>query len=150
LTCATPRAYITRPERASGRCRPMLPSLAARGQRSHLCMSSEPHTYLPRSSGCSKQPADVRVSRSPPDVMGADAVVEARGDAVDASQSLCPLSRRIPPSVVPLRCGTAERGVQEQILPTCPRRCQQVLYTVGGNRGREKPLPPLGERSRSD
>ena len=70
LTCATPRACT--PDRepvpevvALLEAPGQLPGLdriaqlrAALFQRSHLCMSSEPHTYLPRPSGCaSSQPS---------------------------------------------------------------------------------------------
>lgn len=82
LTCATPRACISAIRSSPSallltptvliacrapRCsRPRLGREPAQSSACHL----EPHTYLPRSSGCSKQPADARVSRSPPDVDG--------------------------------------------------------------------------------
>ena len=83
LTCATPRACTCREGK-------FLAGMVAHADVSHrmqrvalfssprhsgnsaviFACHLEPHTYLPRSSGCSKQPADARVSRSPPDVGG--------------------------------------------------------------------------------
>ena len=83
LTCATPRACTCREGK-------FLDGMVAHADVSHrmqrvalfssprhsgtsaviFACHLEPHTYLPRSSGCSKQPDCARVSRSPPDVGG--------------------------------------------------------------------------------
>ena len=110
LTCATPRACIcdrkpvpevvAHPEASDPAARHAVPVSdrtpdAIRGpigdQRSHLCMSSEPHTYLPRSSGRASSQPTREFPAAPLMSMEFGAVADFRGDAVDASQSLSPL-----------------------------------------------------------
>ena len=110
LTCATPRActidrkpvpgVVAHPEAPDHAARRAVPVSepspdAIRGQigdqRSHLCMSSEPHTYLPRSSGRASNQPTREFPAAPLMSMESGAVADFRGDAVDASQSLCPL-----------------------------------------------------------
>ena len=102
LTCATPRACTSEREPVlEVVAHPEAPDPAARravvvpnqvgDQRSHLCMSSEPHTYLPRPSGCASNQPSREFPAAP--LMSKEAGPQTcfRGDAVDASQSLCPL-----------------------------------------------------------
>lgn len=94
LTCATPRACTADREPVPEVvAHPEAPDRAARRvfQRSRLCMSSEPHTYLPRSTSCASSRSTREFPAAPLMSMGTDAVADSRGDAVDASQSLCPL-----------------------------------------------------------
>ena len=81
LTCATPHACIVDRKPVPGVvAHPGAPDHAARRalssprhsrmQRSHLCMSSRTTHVPPALVRLRKQPADARVSRSPPDVDG--------------------------------------------------------------------------------
>ncbi len=146
LTCATPRAASARQRvPRPGCCSPgRSPPHARRHvcQRSLVCMSSEPHTYLPRQGSCTKQPACVRVSRSPPDVIETGPC-PSRGGCCGRISITMSLVKAHPGARRPAsRQEQSATGVQEPSLPTGPPPCQQPVYRAGSTATTSIPMPP--------